>query len=128
MKSSNYIPFYIFIFLIWPILEARAEILTIISLLFGKFKTPQFCSEIIWPLDMEEFPRKLTNNSLIVKSINSLHCERKFAIWNLHYSIQKSLNDWEILFSTYWEWLNAVILGKFQIQTMNIEILISRWY
>ena len=41
-----------FIFLIWPILVARAEILAIFRCIFGKFKTPQFCSEIIWPLHM----------------------------------------------------------------------------
>ena len=39
-------------FLVWPILEARAEIFQIISydVFFGKFKTPQFPSEIIFDL------------------------------------------------------------------------------
>ena len=36
--------------MIWPILEVRAEILQIFCWLFGKFKTPKFTSEIIWPL------------------------------------------------------------------------------
>ena len=34
----------------WPILEARAEILAIVSLHFGKFMAPNFCYKIIWPL------------------------------------------------------------------------------
>ena len=35
---------------ILPILKARADILTTISLFFWKFDTSQFCSEIIWLL------------------------------------------------------------------------------
>ena len=31
-------------------IKARAEILAIFRCIFGKFKTPHFCSEIIWPL------------------------------------------------------------------------------
>ena len=37
-------------FFIWPIFLARAEILRMISGFFGRFNTPQFTSEIIWPL------------------------------------------------------------------------------
>ena len=37
-------------FLIWPIIEARAEILAIFYSIFGKFKTAHICSEIKWPL------------------------------------------------------------------------------
>ena len=52
-----------FIFLIWPILVARAEILAIFRCIFGKFKTPQFCSEIIWPLHTYVESKNLHNQT-----------------------------------------------------------------
>ena len=45
MESSGYILFNMikpFIFLIWPILKVRAEILVMFGCIFGKLKTPQF--------------------------------------------------------------------------------------
>ena len=39
-----------FILLIWPSLEARAEILTKKVHILGDWKTPKFPSEINWPL------------------------------------------------------------------------------
>ena len=40
----------LYFFSIWPILEARAEVLAIISLLFWKILDTKICSENIWPL------------------------------------------------------------------------------
>ena len=49
---SDYLSFDIenCLFFIWPVLEARAEILVIFYCFFGKFKTPKICSEINWLL------------------------------------------------------------------------------
>ena len=62
------------LFLIWPVLEARAEILALFCCTFGKSKTPQICSEIIWPLDL--IPHQLTERSRLCKIVSIFICTK----------------------------------------------------
>ena len=74
-----------FILLIWPILEARAEILTKKVHILEDWKTPKFPSEINWPL------------AQIQTSVLDLFCDIWVAqdgVWFLSGSIPMYMKHW----------------------------------
>ena len=55
-----------FIYLIWPILQARAEIMATFVAFLENFKTAPICSKIIWPLeDSDPDPKGEVRKSLL---------------------------------------------------------------